>query len=341
MFPDKPSANEPKGKSRVTIYDVAHAAGLSHATVSRHLNGGKDVSPAARTAIERAITETGFVPNHHARRLAGGRSKVVALFHCVDNSKFFTDPNINHLMLDCNRVFSDHGIMTVIPVTSNGPARAATRHLASRIVDPAVLFCAPSDSQAVADLIKRRLPLVACGTPIGHEHDVSYVTTDDRLGAREMVAYLRRRRRRIAMIAGPADLPGGIQRLAGYQDVIGVQDPALVVHGDFSYDGGLLATAELLRRAPDLDAIFVASDLMARGALAALQQAGRRVPDDVAVAGFDDSPAATHTHPRLTTVRIPWRRYPYELVQQLLRRMYGDGPSSVTMPVELVIRESA
>jgi DNA-binding LacI/PurR family transcriptional regulator len=341
MFLDRPSEDEPKPKSRVTIYDVAHAAGLSHATVSRLLNGGKDVSSAARTAIEKAIAETGFVPNHHARRLAGGRSKVVALFHCVDNSKFFADPNINCLMLDCNRVFSDHGIMTVIPVTSNGPARVATRNLASRIADPAVLFCAPSDSQAVADLIERRLPLVACGTPIGHEDDVSYVTTDDRLGAREMVTYLRQRRQRIAMIAGPPDLPGGIQRLAGYQDAVGVQDPALVVHGDFSYDGGLQATTRLLRRAPDLDAIFVASDLMARGALAALQQAGRRVPDDVAVAGFDDSPVATDTYPRLTTVRIPWRRYPHELVQQLLRRMYGHGPSSVTMPVEVVIRESA
>ncbi len=101
------------------------------------------------------------------------------------------------------------------------------------------------------------------------------------------------------------------------------------------------ATERLLRQVPDLDAIFAASDMMAAGALATLEHAGRRVPEDVAVAGYDDAPIATSTRPQLTTVRIPWQRYARELTRQLLQRMDGDDPSGVVMPVELIIRGSA
>jgi DNA-binding LacI/PurR family transcriptional regulator len=110
--------------------------------------------------------------------------------------------------------------------------------------------------------------------------------------------------------------------------------------GNYTYAGGVAATEGLLRRAPDLDAVFAASDLTAAGVLAALGQAGRRVPEDVAVAGYDDGAVATTTRPQLTTVRIPWQRYPDQLTRQLLRRMDGDGPSGVVLPVELVTRGS-
>lgn len=103
----------------------------------------------------------------------------------------------------------------------------------------------------------------------------------------------------------------------------------------------MAATEQLLRQAPDIDALFVASDMMAVGALAALEHAGRRVPQDVAVAGFDDAPIATTTRPQLTTVRVPWPRIADELIRQLLRRMDGDGPSGVIISVELAIRGSA
>jgi DNA-binding LacI/PurR family transcriptional regulator len=97
----------------------------------------------------------------------------------------------------------------------------------------------------------------------------------------------------------------------------------------------------LLRQAPDLDAIFAASEMMAAGVLAPLEQAGRRVPEDVAAAGYDDAAIATSTRPQLTTVRIPWQRYADQLTRQLLRRVDGDGPSGVIMPVELTIRGSS
>ena len=328
-------------RPRVTIYEVARAAGVSHATVSRVLNGSMGVSIATRTAVEFAVARTGYVPNLYARRLAGGRPNTVIFLHCIDNSRLFVDPVINDLVLTCGRAFSDRDIMTIVPVSGGESAGTVARRLTATIADPVLLFGAPRASETVSELVGRGLPLVACGTPLGHEQSVSFVTTNDRDGASEMVKYLRSLgRRRIATITGPMDLPGSILRMAGYRDAMGDSDPALVANGDFSCSSGMTATAQLLRQAPDLDAIFVASDMMAVGALAALERAGRLVPEDVAVAGFDDAPVAMTVRPRLTTVRIPWQRYPGELVRQVLRRMDGDSPSGVVLPVELVIRES-
>jgi DNA-binding LacI/PurR family transcriptional regulator len=328
------------GGHRVTVYDVAHAAGVSSGTVSRFLNGGT-VSAGARRAVQRALTATGYVPSRDARRLAGGRPDTVAFLHCVDSTRQFADPNVNGLLHDCLRTLGDQDIVLVTPVGADGPADVVTRHLAARITDPVLLFSAPKASAAAADLVDRRLPVVACGVPLGHERDISYVTTDDRAGAEQIVAYLRARgRRRIATVTGPMALPGGVQRLAGYRDAVGRADPGLVAHGDYTYAGGMAAAEHLLRRAPDLDAVFVASDMMAAGVLAALAQAGRRVPEDVAVAGYDDAAIATRTRPQLTTVRIPWERFADELTRQLLRRVDGDGPSGVILPVEPVIRGS-
>jgi len=327
---------------RVTIYDVARAAGVSSGTVSRVLNGGT-ASTGARWAVERAVTVTGYVPNQRARRLAGARADAVAFLHCASSERLFDDPNVNGLLLACHDALAEHDLQMVTPIGADGPAEVVARRLAAQIFDPILLFGAPAGSPLVADLVDRQMPVVACGVPLGHERQVSYVATDDRDGARQIVAYLRSRgRRRIATIIGPMQLPGGVQRLAGYQDAIGGDfDPALVAHGDYTYASGAAATARLLRQAPDLDAIFVASDMMAAGALATLQHAGRRVPDEVAVAGYDDAPIATSTQPQLTTVRIPWQRYPGQLTRHLWQRMDGDDPSGIIMPVELIIRGSA
>jgi DNA-binding LacI/PurR family transcriptional regulator len=325
---------------RTTIYDVARVAGVSYGTVSRVLNG-RPVGSASRKAVERALTSTGYVPNPHARRLAGARPETVAFLHCVPGGRVLADPNVNTLLLDCLRALGDQDIMMVAPVAGDGPADAVTRTLAARLDDPVLLFSAPRASTAVEDLVHRQIPVVACGIPLGHERRVSYVTGDDRDGARQIVAYLRSRgRRRIATVTGPMDLSGGVQRLAGYRDAIDTFDPALVVHGDYTYASGVATAERLLRQAPDLDAIFAASDMMAAGVLAALQQAGRRVPEDIAVTGYDDAPIATSTRPQLTTVRIPWHRFASQLTGQLLRRLDGDDPSGIVMPVELTIRGS-
>jgi DNA-binding LacI/PurR family transcriptional regulator len=150
-------------------------------------------------------------------------------------------------------------------------------------------------------------------------------------------------RRRIATITGPLDTPGGLYRLEGFCDVLGRRaTKKLIEHGDYTRQGGFAAMNVLLDRAPDLDAVFVGSDLMAAGALAALRERGRDVPTDVAVGGFDDSPVAASTHPALTTVRQPLERVAEETIRLLLELIDGAAQvKPVTFPTELVIRESA
>jgi DNA-binding LacI/PurR family transcriptional regulator len=195
-------------------------------------------------------------------------------------------------------------------------------------------------------LVKARIPVVACGEPLGQGSKIAYVAADETGGAREMVRHLvGTGRRRIATITGPLDTPGGVQRLDGYRRELAASglpaDEALIAEGDYSRTGGEAAMTALLGRAPDLDAVFVASDLMAQGALVALERAGRSVPHDVAVGGFDDSPAALATRPPLTTIRQPFDRISAEMVRLLMGCIAGDGPSAVILPTELVRRESS
>ena len=153
-----------------------------------------------------------------------------------------------------------------------------------------------------------------------------------------MVEYLRSiGRTRIATITGPLDTFGGRGRLEGYRDVVGEAfDESMVEEGDYAQDSGERAMTKLLDRHPDLDAVFVASDVMALGALNALRGAGRRVPEDVAIGGFDDSSAALAARPALTTIRQPFQRISGEMVRLLLAAISGEEPSAVILPTELV-----
>ncbi|GAB4003722.1 hypothetical protein GCM10029992_46640 [Glycomyces albus] len=184
---------------------------------------------------------------------------------------------------------------------------------------------------------------MACGAVIGRESVIPYAAADDRDGARMMTEYLvGRGRRRIGMITGPLDTPGGSLRLEGFTGVLGRRaTKQLIVNGDYTQSGGEAAMRELLNAVPDVDAVFVASDLMAAGALQALHEAGRSVPDDVAVAGFDNSAIAAATRPMLTTVRQPLDQVAGETVRLLLALLDEQEVESVVLPTELVIRDSA
>ena len=171
---------------------------------------------------------------------------------------------------------------------------------------------------------------------------MSYVAADDHDATVRIVDHLKSRgRHRIATITGPLDTPGGQQRLAGYRHAVESEfDPRLVANGDYSSASGAAAMTQLLAAAPDLDAVFAANDRMAEGALSILNRNGRRIPDDVAVAGFDDSPVATRCTPQLTTMRQPFERISTEMVRLLLAEIAGEGIARVILPAELVIRDS-
>jgi DNA-binding LacI/PurR family transcriptional regulator len=331
-------------RRRPTIEDVAAVAGVSRGTVSRVLNGGVNVSPAALSAVHKAIRKTGYVVNHHARSLVTQRAQSVAFILSEPQERLFEDPNFGSLLRGCTKALAEHDMPLLLSVAgSDQDRKRILRFVAAGHVDGALLVSAHSGSPVIDELLALGVPVVACGQPIGHESELAYVAADDRDGARQMASYLRSLgRRRIATITGPLDTPGGSQRLAGYRDALGeAAVPDLIETGDYSEHSGTTAMELLLARVPDLDAVFVASDLMARGAMRALAQAGRRVPDDVAVGGFDDSPVAVTTSPALTTIRQPWPRISSEMTRLLLGRINGDPPAAVILRTELIRRGSA
>ncbi|MFF9143931.1 LacI family DNA-binding transcriptional regulator [Streptomyces sp. NPDC014861] len=329
-----------------TIHDVAREAGVSRGTVSRVLNGGHYVSSAAQQAVNAAIRKTGYVVNRHARSLITGRSDSVGFLLTEPQERFFEDPNINVLLRGCTQALAAHDIPLLLMLAGNeDERRRITRYITAGHVDGVLLVSSHSGDPVAQELREAGVPLVVCGKPIGLGSKVSYVAADDWDGAREMVRYLLTLgRRRVGTVTGPLDTPGGIERLAGYKKVLTdaglTVDERLIVSGDYSRASGESAAERLLDRAPDVDAVFVASDLMAQGVLAALHRSGRRVPEDVAVGGFDDSPAALSARPELTTMRQPWDRISSEMVRVLLAQIGGDDPAAVILPTELVKRAS-
>ncbi len=330
-----------------TIHDVAREAGVSRGTVSRVLNGGRNVSTAARDAVEAAIRRTGYVVNRHARSLITGRSDSVGFLLTEPQERFFEDPNFNVLLRGCTEALAAHDVPLLLMIAgTEAERRRITRYITAGHVDGVLLVSSHSGDPVAVRLREAGVPLVACGKPIGQGTKVSYVAAADRDGAREMVQYLLSLgRRRVGTVTGPLDTPGGVERLAGYREVLAEAglgaDERLIANGDYSRASGEAAAERLLAGAPDLDAVFVASDLMAQGVLAALQRAGRRVPEDVAVGGFDDSPAALATQPPMTTIRQPWGRISAEMVRVLLAQIGGEDPAAVILPTELVHRASA
>ncbi|WP_037305412.1 LacI family DNA-binding transcriptional regulator [Amycolatopsis orientalis] len=335
-----------KAKRPPTIHDVAAEAGVSRGTVSRVLQGGHNVSPAAQEAVNTAIRKLGYVVNRAARSLVTQRAGSVAFLLSETQDKFFEDPNFTTLLRGCTQALAEHDVpLVLITAGTDAERRRVSRYLSASPVDGVLLVSTHRGSPMIDHLRRVDLPLVCCGKPLGQRGALSYVAVDDREGAKDMVRHLLESgREHVATIAGPDDTPGGLERLAGYREVLAEYDIAyderLVEIGDYSRESGEACMQRLLARAPELDAVFVASDLMALGALTALERAGRRVPEDIAVGGFDDAPIALGAHPPLTTIRQPWDRISEVMVRLLLAQINGDGPATVILPTELVVRDS-
>jgi len=331
-------------RRRPTIRDVAAAAGVSRGTVSRVLNGGHWVSPEALAAVQEAIRSTGYSANQHARSLVTGRANSVAFLLTEPQHLLFEDPTFSILLRAAAEALAAREMPLLLMVAgSQQERRRITDYVAAGHVDGVLLISSHRGNPVVGELLRQGVPTIACGEPLGYEDRIGWVSADDAGGARRMTEHLLSRgRTRVATITGPMDTPGGFRRLAGYRSAVGdAYDEALVAHGDYSRASGQAAMRELLDRRPDLDAVFVASDLMAAGALVALREAGRSVPGDVAVGGFDDSGLAATLEPGLTTMRQPFERIASEMVRLLLEVVEGAEPARITLPTSLVERASA
>ncbi|WP_431308346.1 LacI family DNA-binding transcriptional regulator [Demequina litorisediminis] len=339
---DAPAGRQQRRKP--TIRDVAAASGVSRGTVSRVINGGHWVSPEAREKVDKAIETTGYYANTHARSLATGRSDSVAFLLTEPQHLLFADPTFALLLRGAAEALAARRKTLVLLVAGTPEERENVSHfVGAGHVDGVLLISSHEKDPLLDSLIAAGVPTVACGVPLGHQDDVITVSIDEVGSARTAARHLAGLgRERIAMIAGPEDTPGGRFRVVGFQEELGERfDADRVERGDYSHESGAAAMAALLARDPDIDAVFAASDRMAAGAIATLRAAGRSVPDDVAVVGFDDSGLAASVDPPLTTMHQPFDEISAEMVRLLLDAIAGKDPASVTLPASLVTRASA
>lgn len=328
-----------------TIEDVAARAGVSRSTVSRVLGGGERVSPVALEAVRSAIAELDYRPNRAARSLASRQTLAIALVVPEDTTRFFGDPFFAAIVGGINATLASSEYLLNLFIASGDPGDKATTYLTGGNVDGA-LIVSHHATDTFLERIHRSVPVVFGGRPL--VADLSgyfFVDVDNIEGSRMAARYLLERgRRRLATITGPLDMPVGSDRLQGFQEVVAAAGlaPAPAESGDFTIEGGAEAMRRILAAGDPPDGMFVASDLMARGALRVLQASGLRVPEDVAIVGFDDSPVATEITPYLTTVRQPSREQGEAMTEVLLARLAGDRPPHATLlQAELVIRDSA
>lgn len=331
---------------RPTVWAVAAAAGVSKTTVSRVLTGSPRVSAEARAAVEKAIDKLGYVPNRAARSLVTRRADTIALVVPESESRLFSEPFFAGTVRGINQELAQTDYAFVL-LSAEGDLSRIERYILNGHADGVILMSLHKQDPLLHLLMRTNTPVVLGGRPFPGEH-VAYVDADNRAGAASAVEHLvQRGRKRITTITGPEDMPVGVDRLDGFRDAL---PPALkkswrrmVAHGDFSEESGDQAMRELLARVPDLDAVFAASDLMAVGALRALRASGRKVPDDVAVVGFDDSQISRLTDPKLTSVRQPMEEIGRSLARLLLTQLQNPGkrPASLIVPTELVVRDSS
>jgi len=329
---------------RPTLEAVAAHAGVSRATVSRVVNGQATVAPKIREAVLRAVDQLGYVPNSAARSLVTQRTDSVALVVSESPTRVFSDdPMFSTVIRAASAELEEADKQVVLILAGSAKSHARVeRYVAGGHVDGVMLFSMHGADPLPAAISRMRVPVVSYGRP-AVPIELPYADNDNVGGAEAAVRHLvAAGRRRIAAIAGPQDMIGGQDRLAGYRNVLRDSDRrSIVAVGDFTRESGAVAMRHLLEDDPALDAVFVANDVMAIGALRTLRQAGRRVPDDVAVVGFDDIEAAKYTEPPLTTVRHPVPEQVAAMVELLLKLLAGEPTAPVILPAELVVRESA
>ncbi|MDQ1646413.1 MAG: hypothetical protein QOJ50_2597 [Cryptosporangiaceae bacterium] len=343
-----------RGSRPPTLDQVAELAGVSRATVSRVINGAPTVDSKIRATVENAIAEIGYVPNLAARSLVTRRTDSVALVISESDvrasgagflNQVFTDPYFGRITAGAQEVLRRNGIHLVIIPADAAAQQQVVGYLRQGHVDGVLLISSHHTDPLPQQVSGLAIPVVISARP-AQRIPASYVDIDQGLGASLAAEHLYARgARRRATITGPLDTAAGHDRLDGFRKTLATHGIADVpyVESDFTRAGGEDAARDLLAAHPGLDGLFVANDLMASGALQVLQDLGRRVPDDVAVVGFDDSSAALACRPLLTTIRQPVEEMAGEMARLLLAHIREPDrlPRSVIFQPTLVVRQSA
>ena len=329
--------------NRVTIADVARLAGVSTMTVSRVINDKGDVRASTRQRVARAIAQLEYRPSQAARSLTTRRSHTIGLL--VPD---ITNPFFPAIVRGAEDVAWCEGYAVSLTNTVEDLVRelAAFEHFEAHRVDGLIACSARIPDSELARLLRRHPACVLLNRASPAEGLASSLEVDDAHGARLAVGHLAAGgRRRIGLLAGPGRSTSSQRRRAGYRDGLeaaGLERTAdLTEDGEPSEEGGRDAMRALLERHPELDAVFAYNDVMALGALEALAEAGRRVPEDVALVGCDDVRLASLVTPALTTLRIDLYRLGRQAAELLFERIRGGPARRIVVEPELVVRASA
>jgi LacI family transcriptional regulator len=328
------------------LEDIAKLAGVSRSTVSRVVNASPNVDAITRKKVEKIIQTTGYHPNAAARSLASQRTNMIGLVIPRSTSAFFTDPYFPQLTqgvaFACN---SHHLTLSLFLVGNQEDENEITPRLLRRgTLDGILLQSGTSDDNLFRRLSSSQVPLLVLGRPF-EEKFVNYIDVDNVSAAKQATEHLiNLGYRRIGMITGTIQSTSSIDRQIGFKQAMAEAgreiDPSLIAEGDFSESSGYLAMQKLLPSKPD--AVFAQSDVMAIGAMRAVQEAGLEVPKDIAFVGFDDLPIASAQPIKLTTIHQPITHFGIKAVDLLIDMIEkGTKPARrLILDTELIIRDT-
>lgn len=331
--------------ARPTVVDVAQAAGVSRATAARVLAGATNVDPAMTQAVEREARRLGYETNFAARVLRSGRAGAVGLVIAFEELGSHSGTFFTAVLKGAAKGLAAGEVQPVLLPADQEDLNRIPGFLRSGALDGAIVILQHEISHLVDRLADAPVPIAWVGRPHADIGADPIVIDSDNYGGGVLAAraLIEAGRRSIGIITGPLDLEQARDRTRGWTDELernGIA-PGPIVHGDFTLDSGTAAMARLLQRSPDLDGVFASSDLMAAGALRVLQAAGRRVPTDVSVVGFDDILIAGTSDPPLTTVRQPLEEMGRAAADTLLATIRGEAAEKQQLlPTSLIRRES-
>ncbi len=332
---------------RITIADVARAAGVSTSTVSRALNNHTAIPENTRLQIQQIAEQMRYRPDVRARNFRLQRSQTIAtLFPYQDASRRpISDPFYLEIMGAITDELDQYGYDSIIARVHIESDDWCNRYVLDKRVDGILLIDRALDDVGIHSLQALGANFVVWGALLPDQPYLS-VGCDGQAGARDAIRHLTENgRKRIGFIGGFRGMVETAMRRQGYeQGLMNASlafDESLVVYTDFTPEAASHAVQTLLERAPDLDAIFACSDFMAVGVMEVLRQIGHEVGQDIAVVGYDDIPLAAHCSPRLTTIHQPIQQGGRLMVQALFDLLEGRETHSLVLPHELIVRDSS
>lgn len=326
-----------------TIRDVAAKAGVSAATVSRIINNKGEATPETIARVHKVIKELGYKPNVVARSLTSRKSNTIALLVPTINNPFFPE-----LARGVEDVANSYGLNIFLCNTDDEREKVNNYlvTLRERYVDGIIINSLNLTNKDLEELDANGIPTVTLDRTFS-THDFSSISVKHRVGAQLATKHLIDIGcKRIGLIRGPEDDLTAVQRMWGYRDYVkdfDWFDQSWISLGDFSVKSGYLCMKELFQRHPDIDGVFASNDLMAIGLLKAAHEWGRKVPDELAIVGFDGIDMSQYTAPPISTIKQPIYEMGKMAMKELLRLIKEpqSKPNKIELDIEFILRESS